>query len=63
MVHPDLTYTIRGHGPCAGTFRGFQQVTTVLQGIKDTTGNTMTAEPEVLLASEEHVMAYMRVRG
>ena len=63
LVHPDLSYTIRGHGPFAGTFRGLEEALGVLQGIRDATANTMTAEPEVIVSSEEHIMAYMRVHG
>lgn len=63
MVHPDLTYTIRGPGPFAGTHRGIEEGATDLQGIRDATGDTMTAEPEVLLPPEEHVMAYMPAHG
>jgi ketosteroid isomerase-like protein len=63
LAHPDLTYTIRGHGPFAGTFRGLEEVLGVLQGIRDATANTMTAEPEVIVSSEDHIMAYMMVHG
>jgi hypothetical protein len=30
LVHPGLTYKIRGHGPFAGTFRGLEEVLGVL---------------------------------
>lgn len=63
MVNPDLTYTIRGHGPFAGHLRGQEEVLGVFQGIRDATANTMTAEPEAIVSSEEHIMAYMRVQG
>lgn len=51
LAHPDLIYTIRGTGPLAGTFRGLEEVLNVLQGIRDATANTMTAEPEVIVSS------------
>lgn len=63
FVHPDLTYTIRGHGSFSGTFRGLEEVVGVMQRIKDATGDTMTAETEILISTEDHVMAYMRVHG
>lgn len=63
LVHPDLTYIIRGHGPFAGTYRGFAEVAGVMQSIRDATADTMTAEPEVVVASGDHVMAYLRVHG
>jgi ketosteroid isomerase-like protein len=63
LCHPDVTYTIRGHGPFAGTFLGLEELANALQAIRKATGNTMTAEPEVIVSSDDHVMAYMRVHG
>ncbi len=63
LAHPDFTYTIRGHGPFAGTFRGLEEVIGIMQRIKEATGNTMTVVPEVIVSSQNDVMAYMRVHG
>jgi ketosteroid isomerase-like protein len=63
LSDPELTYTIRGRGPFAGTFRGVDVVMTVMSAIKDATASTMTAEPEVVVADGDHVMAYLRVHG
>ena len=63
LVHDDLTYFIRGHGPFAGTDHGVETVGDVLGRIRAATGDTMTAEPEVVVASGDDVMAYMRVHG
>lgn len=63
LTHPDFTYTIRGHGPFAGTFRGLEEVIGIMQRIKEATGNTMTVVPEVIVSSQNDVMAYMRVHG
>lgn len=63
LVDPEMTYTIRGRGPFAGTYRGVHAVVEVLRAIRTATDDTMTAEPEVLVSDDDHVMAYLRVHG
>jgi ketosteroid isomerase-like protein len=63
LTHPDFTYTIRGRGPFAGTYRGIDDVVEVMSAIRAATSDTMTAEPEVVVPGGEHVMAYLRVHG
>lgn len=63
LAHPDLTYTIRGDGPFAGTYHGIHDVVEVLQAIRTVTANTMTPQLEVVTTDHDHVMAYMRVTG
>jgi ketosteroid isomerase-like protein len=63
LTHPELTYVIRGRGPFAGAYRGIDAVIDVMQSIKAATGQTMTAEPEVVVAGGDDVMAYLRVHG
>ncbi len=61
--HPEIVYTIRGHGPFAGTYRGVDALAAVLGQIKAATAGTMTGEPEVVVADGDALMVYMRVHG
>lgn len=60
---PDLKYTIRGHGPLAGTYVGVDAFTDALGRVKQLTDGTMAAEPQVLLADDDTMMMYARVTG
>ena len=61
--HPSIVYTIRGHGPFAGTYRGPNALADVLGRIKKATDGTMTGEPEVVVSDGDVLMLYMRVHG
>jgi ketosteroid isomerase-like protein len=62
-VAEDVTYTIRGRSAVSGSYEGVHGVCTALKRIQELTGGTMTAEPQVLLAEGDAIMAYMRVTG
>ncbi len=61
--HPDIVYTIRGHGPFGGTYQGVDALSEVLGRIKKVTNDTMTGEPEVVVSDGDVLMLYMRVHG
>jgi len=61
--HPDIAYTIRGHGPFAGTYRGIDAFAAVLGRIKKATDGSMTMEPDVVLSDGDVLMLYTRVHG
>ena len=61
--HPNVVYTIRGHGLFAGTYRGLDALAEVLGRIKKATDGTMTGEPEVAVSDGDVLMLYMRVHG
>jgi ketosteroid isomerase-like protein len=61
--HPNVVYTIRGHGPFAGTYRGVDALAEVLGRIKKATDGSMTMEPEVILSDGDVLMLYVRVHG
>jgi ketosteroid isomerase-like protein len=63
MVALDVVYTVRGRAPVSGTYHGREALAGVLQRIKDLTGGTMMGIPEVVLASGDNVMIYMKVMG
>jgi len=60
---PDVTYTIRGRGPLAGTYEGADAFVDALGRVKQLTDATMAAEPQVVLADDEAMMMYARVTG
>lgn len=62
-VDKNITYIIRGRGKVSGTYRGQEAVARALKKVKELTGGTMFALPEVVLMGEDAVMAYMRVSG
>lgn len=61
--HPNIVYTIRGHGPFGGTYRGVDAFFDVLGRIKKATNGTMTVVPEVVVFDGDVLMLYMRVHG
>ena len=62
-VAEDVIYTVRGRASVSGTYRGREAVAGVLCRIMDLTDGTMMGVPEVVLASGDDVMIYMRIIG
>lgn len=62
-VHPDFVYTVRGQSVLSGVYRGWDAWSRGIARIKELTGGSMAATPEVVLADGEHVMMYARVTG
>ena len=58
---PEVTYTIRGHGPLGATYSGVTAFAGALRAMRDLTASTVTVVPQVLLEGEDAIMAYMRV--
>ncbi len=58
---PDVTYIIRGEAPFSGTYHGREAMAAVLREIGELTDGTATATPEVMVAGEDVVMAYLHV--
>ncbi len=63
VVDKNITYIIRGRGDVSGTYRGQEAVARALKKVKELTGGTLFALPEVVLMGDNAVMAYMRVSG
>jgi len=63
IVAEDVTYIIRGQSVFSGTYHGRDAMGNVLRRIQEITGGTMAATPEVMLADDEAVMAYLHVTG
>lgn len=57
-LHPDVKYVIRGRSQVSGTFTGLKEMAKALQRVRDLTGDTMRAEPEVLLSGGDHAILY-----
>ncbi len=62
-VHEDVTYIIRGRSPISGTYQGREAMAQALRKVKELTDGTMSATPEVMLAGDDVVMAYLHVTG
>jgi len=63
FVHPDFVYIVRGQSVISGEYRGWDAWARGIARIKDLTGGSMAATPEVVLADGEQVMMYARVTG
>lgn len=63
FVHPDYTYTIRGRASVSGVYQGWEAWSRGIAPIKELTGGSMSATPEVVLADDESAMMYARVTG
>ena len=63
VVDKNIIYIIRGRGDVSGTYRGQEAVTRALKKVKELTGGTLFALPEVVLMGDNALMAYMRVSG
>ncbi|MEZ4552289.1 MAG: nuclear transport factor 2 family protein [Dehalococcoidia bacterium] len=62
-VHDDVKYIIRGRSSISGTYEGREAMADALRTVKELTGGTMTAVPDVMLSGEDAVMAYLHVTG
>ena len=60
-LHSDVKYVIRGRSQVSGTFTSLKEMAKALQRVRDRTGDTMRAEPEVLLSGGDHVILYARL--
>lgn len=63
LVHPDVTYIVRGRAAISGVHHGVEGFRAALQRVRELTAGTMTATPEVVLAEGDDIMMYMRVTG
>ena len=54
----DIVYRIAGRSPVAGEYRGIEEFSRALRLVKELSGNTISFEPQVVLADDRSVMVY-----
>jgi ketosteroid isomerase-like protein len=59
----DVSWTIPGRSPLAGTYRGLDEILGMLARAVELTGGTYRAEPGFVLADGDHVAALYRAGG
>jgi len=62
-VDPDVVYRIPGRMPFSGEHHGIEAVTGAFRQLRRRSGGTLTVEPDVILADDEHVLFTARVTG
>jgi len=55
--------TIPGRNLIAGEYRGIEQFGKALQLVKELSRGTLTVEPQIVLADDQAVMVYARVKA
>lgn len=61
LFRQDLVYRVSGRGRISGEFRGIEQYGSVLERVKELSGNTIRLQPEVVLADDRSVMVFAHV--
>ena len=63
LTHEDVVYRIPGRSPIAGEFVGLVAYQAALRRARDLSGNTLSLEPSAVLANDEHLLVYGRIRA
>ena len=59
----DVVWRVGGFHPLAGVYRGRDAVLGYLRDASQRAGGSLALEPESILASDEHLAMFVRVRG
>ena len=62
-THPEVKYIVRGRSSLSGIYEGREGFAEVVRGVKELTDGSMTAQPEVVMAQDDHIMMYMHITG
>ena len=59
----DVVYRIPGRSPIAGEFHGLADYHAALRRVRERSGNTLSLEPRAVLANDEYLIVYGRLRA
>ena len=60
-VDPEVTYVIPGRAAVSGEFHGVEEVTRAFRRLRERSGDSISVEPQTVLADEETVLFVARV--
>ena len=63
LMADDIVVHNTGANPLAGDYSGFDEVTSLLKRMLDSTGNTLTVEPFEVFADDELILIKTRVQA
>jgi len=59
----DMVWHVAGHHPLSGDYRGKDELAAYFARTRELTGGTLTVEPSSVMASDDHVALFVRVKG
>ena len=59
----DVVWHVSGYHPLSGEYRGKDALITYFERARDLTGGTLTLEPGAIMANDQHIGLFLRVRG
>ena len=59
----DVVWHVAGSHPLSGDYRGRDELISYFQQVREMTGGSLQLEPESILASDDHIGMFTRVRG
>jgi ketosteroid isomerase-like protein len=60
---PDVAFTVPGRSALAGTYRGREGVADFFRRMQELSGGSLTVTPDEVLASDEHVVLFLRFQA